>query len=128
MLQDQLQCRKQQFEAWKLEVENKTLALQSQVSQSQVQAPVVVSSGPAISKIDLRDVEIRSVRSVSSKRSRSRDPAPTGSKRARSQTRTTIPQYPSLPKGTTQEGLLLLLSHLRPVLDVLRTGQCKLKI
>ena len=35
ILQDQLERECQQFEAWKLEIENKTLAFQSQVIQPQ---------------------------------------------------------------------------------------------
>ena len=91
ILQDQLQCERQQLEAWRIEVENKTLALQSQVSQPQVQAPPVVSCEIAINEIDLKDVEIRS------------DP------RLLQQ----HPTDPSLPKGTMHEGLVLLPSPKR---------------
>ena len=48
MLQEQLQCERQQFEAGKLEMENKTLAFHSQVSQPQIQGTLIISSGPTI--------------------------------------------------------------------------------
>ena len=88
------------------------------MTQPQAQAPPVIPSGPAISEEDLKDVETRSVRSVSSKRSRTYDLTPTLSKRVRSILQ--HPADPSLPKVTTHEGQVLLLSHLRPVLNVLR--------
>ena len=91
-----------------------------------VRPPPVIQSGPAISNINLRNVETRSVRSVSSKRSRTHDPAPSVSKRARSHTTTS--RRSLSPKGTTQEGHILLQSHLRPAQNVLRIGQCKLQI
>ena len=53
MLQEQLQRERQQFKACKLEMENKTLALHSQVSQPQVQAPPITSSGPLKNENDL---------------------------------------------------------------------------
>ena len=48
MLQDLIQGERQQFEAWKLEMESKTLALHSQDSQPQVQAPPIISSRPTV--------------------------------------------------------------------------------
>ena len=72
IIQDKLHREGQQFEAWKLEVENKTLVLQSQLTQPQVQPPPVRYSGPGVSETAIRDVEVRSVRSVSSRRSRTR--------------------------------------------------------
>ena len=45
------------------------VALHSQVVQPQTQAPVI-PSGPGMKQIDLRYVEVRSVRSFSSKKSR----------------------------------------------------------
>ena len=46
-----------------------SIALHSQIVQPQTQAPVI-PFGPGTKEIDLRDVEVRSVRSVSSRRSR----------------------------------------------------------
>ena len=106
-------------------MENKTLPLHSQMSQPQAQAPPIILSGPTINENDLRNVEIRAVRSVSSKRIRSRDPAPVASMPGPIQQH---PADPSLPKGTTHEGLALLPSHLSPILNLLRKRQCKLKI
>ena len=97
----------QQLEAWKLEMENKTPA---KVLQPQVQASPIISSsasGPVTNGNDLRDVDNKSGRSASSKRSRSGDLP--GLKQQH-------PTDPSLPKGTAHEGLVLLLSQLRPVL------------
>ena len=103
ILQEQLQRERQQFGAWKLEMENKILTPQSQVSHPQVQAPPI-SSGPSTKINDLGDVETKSGRSVSSKRSRSRDQAPKFSKPARCKTvsshRSLSPQT-DYPRGTS---------------------------
>ena len=70
LLQQQLQHECQQFEAWKLEVESKTLEHQSQLLQPQAQAPVM-HSGPGAKETNLRDVEVRS--DPSSKRSETQE-------------------------------------------------------
>ena len=112
-----------QFAALKLEVENKTLALQSQLTQPQAEAILVI---PYHLGLYLRDVEAGSVRSVSSKRSRTCDLASTVSKRARSQTHGTTSPISLSPQR--DKGLVLLLSQLRPVLNMPRIGQFKLEI
>ena len=61
----------------------------------------------------------------SKRSSRTQELAPLRPKRARSLATASCRSLS--PKGTTHEGPVLLLSQLTPVLNVTRTGQCKLK-
>ena len=111
MLQNHLLQERQQYEAWK-----------AQLQVSQMQAPPIVSSGPTVCekvKID-DDVEVISVRSASTKRARPRDQA-TVTVLKRVNPVHQHPTDPSLPAGTTLEGLAQSQGHLRPVLNMPRT-------
>ena len=135
-LQNQLLQERQQFEAWKAH------KAQPQPQLVQGQAPPLVPLEPTvIVKAPDNNVEVISVRSTSAKRAVPPDQASTNvskctrssgsasrrSKCARSSGSTQHFADPSLPTGTTLEGLILSRSHPRPVLAVLRRDLCRLR-
>ena len=133
ILQHEEALKRQELEARELEFERKTQAFKLQNLQSQAHS---FQTGPQAESSDRGDSEIRST--APSKRSSwsdtSQEWAPLKSKCAHSQTASHRSLSP--PEGAEHKGSMLptlstlprLLSRRTPVLDLTRTGQCKLKI